>query len=443
MKPWTIFGIVITVVIMLLIIGSIWTTRVFWLFTIMYFIGCYYTVIALFGAFWDTKPPLPNPGYKPFISVLIPMKNEEKVISNTLMDLRQQFYHLNGRSRMEIIAIDDRSTDNTAKVVRNLVSKWGNGTKHKLRLVRNLGKNHGKPAALNSALKHAKGDIICVFDADARVPPDFMEKAIPYFMDDKVGGVQGKVRIFNRLDNTLTEIQDDEFASFNRAVQRSRDAIGGAVALGGNGQFTRKSILDELGGWTEESITEDLELSVRFYEKGWKIRYAEGSTVYQEAVSSVSALFKQRTRWSQGHILTFLHLAPRVLMSPMIPPMKKLDLLIYLTGIMTPGFVFLSYFFGGMAFLSSITVSSGVNDLLWIWASIAFIPVIYWGLWSEVSKNPLDLIFRSFRIFMFCFHWIPTFFYGWYKALESGFRDGHPRWEKTRHKVTTFNFEIF
>jgi 1,2-diacylglycerol 3-beta-glucosyltransferase len=409
----------------------------------MYFVGCYYTVIALFGAFWDPSPPRSDPGFRPFITVMIPMKNEEDVITNTLKDLRQQFYHLEGRSRMEIIAIDDNSTDGTAKVVSDLASRWGNGSRHKLKLVKNKGKHHGKPAALNFGLKHAKGDIICVFDADARVPPDFMEKAVPYFMDPKVGGVQGKVRIFNRLDNSLTEIQDDEFASFNRAVQRSRDAIGGAVALGGNGQLTRKKVLDELGGWTEGSITEDLELSVRFYEKGWKIRYAEGSTVYQEAVSTLSALFKQRTRWSQGHILTFLHLAPKVLVSPKIPIWKKVDLLIYLTGIMTPGFVFLSYFFGGMAMLSTISVSSGVNDLLWIWASVAFIPVIYWGLWSEVSKNPLDLLFRSFRIFMFCFHWIPTFFYGWYKALESGFREGHPKWEKTKHKRAAFNFEFF
>jgi len=69
--------------------------------------------------------------------------------------------------------------------------------------------------------------------------------------------------------------------------------------------------------------------------------------------------------------------------------------------------------------------------------------VVYWGLWGEVSKNPLSLIFRSFRIFIFCFHWIPTFFNGWYKALESGFRDDHPHWEKTKHSSKTFNFEIF
>jgi len=186
------------------------------------------------------------------------------------------------------------------------------------------------------------------------------------------------------LDNTLTEIQDDEFASFNRAVQRSRDAIGGAVALGGNGQLTRKTALLEMDGWTEGSITEDLELSVRFYSKGWNIRYAENSTVYQEAVATLSALFKQRTRWSQGHILTFLHLAPMVVKNRNIPIMKKLDLLIYLTGIMTPGFVFLSYFLGGTAILTSIPITSGVTDLLWLWASIAFIPVIFWGLYGEV-----------------------------------------------------------
>jgi 1,2-diacylglycerol 3-beta-glucosyltransferase len=443
MKPWIIFGMVIWIVVGAFLISSITTSRAFWLFTIMYFIGCYYTLIALFGAFWDPKKAVDDPDFRPFVTVMIPMKNEEEVIENTLTDLRAQSYHLKRRSRMEILVVDDGSTDGSCRVVERLMAKWGNGTKHKLRLVKNQGKHHGKPAALNYGLKYAKGEIICIFDADARVPPDFIKNAVPYFKDPVVGGVQGKVRIFNRLDNTLTEIQDDEFASFNRAVQRSRDAIGGAVALGGNGQLTRKAVLEDLNGWTEGSITEDLELSVRFYSNGWKIRYAENSTVYQEGVSTLSALFKQRTRWSQGHILTFLHLSPKVLINPRIPVMKRMDLMIYLTGIMTPGFVFLSYFLGLTAVVTTIPISSGVTDLLWVWASIAFIPVIYWGLYGEVSKNPFDLFFRSFRIFMFCFHWIPTFFYGWYKALESGFKEGHPEWEKTKHSGQTFNFEIF
>ncbi|MFW3146414.1 MAG: glycosyltransferase [Thermoplasmatota archaeon] len=443
MKRWTILGISVCIVVLGLIIFSIWTSRAFWLFTIMYFVGCYYTLMALFGAFWDPEKPDKNPGYKPFISVLIPMKNEEEVITNTLMDLRGQSYHLDGRSRMEIIVIDDASDDNSYKVVQELARKWGNGTKHKLKLISNRGDHHGKPAALNYGLNHAKGDIICVFDADARIPPDFMLNATPYFRDPKVGAVQGKVRIFNRLDNTLTEIQDDEFASFNRAVQRSRDAVGGAVALGGNGQLTRANLLRDVGGWSEGSITEDLDLTVKFYCEGWKIRYAEDSTVYQEAVTTVRALFRQRTRWSQGHILTFLHLAPRVMTNPRIPLFKRVDLLIYLTGIMTPGFVFFSYLLGSLTLFSTLYISSGVNDLLWIWVSIAFIPVIYWGLWGEISKNPLDLLFRSFRIFIFCFHWIPTFFYGWYKALESGFNNKHPKWVKTKHNGTAFNFEFF
>jgi len=433
MKLWTVYGLTIVVVVSLVSLYSLFSHKAFWLFSIMYFIGCYYTLIALFGAFWDTRPIEPDPSYRPFVTVMIPMKNEADVILTTIGDLKKQDYHLGKRSRMEILIIDDGSTDGCDRMVGREVKRSKNGSRHKLRMIRNPGPVHGKPSALNHGLKYARGDIICVFDADARVPPDFIERAVPYFKDPKVGGVQGKVRIFNRLDNTLTEIQDDEFASFNRAVQRSRDAIGGAVALGGNGQMTRRNALKEVGGWMPGSITEDLELSVRIYSKGWKIRYAENSTVYQEAVPDIRALFKQRTRWSQGHILTFLHLSPRVVKNGVIPLFKKFDLLIYLTGIMTPGFVFLSYFFGFFVFVSPFVISSGVNDLLWVWASIAFIPVIFWGLFKEVSKNPFVLIFRSLRVFIFCFHWIPTFFYGWFLALRSGFTRDHPRWEKTRH----------
>ena len=164
MKFWTIFGILIWVLVGIFVISSIVTNRAFWLFTIMYFVGCYYTLIALFGAFWETKKPFKDPNYRPFVTVMIPMKNEEEVISNTLKDLRGQFYHLNGKSRLEILAVDDGSTDNTCAVVEKLMRKWGNGTKHKLRLVRNRGEHHGKPAALNYGLKYATGEIICIDD---------------------------------------------------------------------------------------------------------------------------------------------------------------------------------------------------------------------------------------------------------------------------------------
>ncbi|MGA1821258.1 MAG: glycosyltransferase [Thermoplasmatota archaeon] len=443
MKPWIILGFLISLLVFFVMIYSFFTNRAFWLFTIMYFVGCYYTFIALFGAFWDHKKPTDDPDFRPLVTVMIPMKNEADVITDTVNDLKAQDYYYRGRSKLEIILVDDNSDDDTVKVVQSLFGSGRNGSKHMLKLVRNPGPVHGKPAALNRGLKQARGEIICVFDADARIPPDFIKNAVPYFRDSEVGGVQGKVRIYNKHDNSLTEIQDDEFASFNRAVQRSRDSIGGAVALGGNGQLTRKTAIQQAGGWKEGSITEDLELSIRLYAKGWKIRYSENSTVYQEAVTSLKALFRQRTRWSQGHIETFLEMSPTVVMNPRIHPMKKLDLMIYLSGIMTPGFVFMSYFFGFIALISPIWFSSGVNDLLWIWASIAFIPVVYWGLFKEVSKNPLDLFFRSMRIFLFCFHWIPTFFMGWYGALKSGFSNGHPKWEKTKHNGAVILLDIF
>ena len=440
MKRWVLLAFAILISIFSIIVISFITGKVFWLFSIMYFIGTYYTIIALFGVFWDHSRPEDDPHYRPFVTVMIPAKNEENVITKTLDDLLEQDYFFFRRSRMEIVVIDDASTDNTARLVRSY-SKTKSG-KHKVRCITNNGPDHGKPVALNYGLKFAKGDLICVFDADSRTPPDFMAKAVQYFKDPEVAGAQGKVRIFNRYDSTLTEIQDDEFASFNRAVQRSRDVIGGAVALGGNGQLTRKRCLEELGGWKVGSITEDLELSVRFYEKGWKIRYAEGSTVYQEAVVTLPALFRQRTRWSQGHIMTFLEMLPLVLKSKKLTPFKKFDLVIYLTGIMTPGFVFLSYFLGFLAFFS-VNLTSGVNDLLWIWASIAFIPVVFWGLYGEVSKNPFVLIFKSLRIFIFCFHWIPTFFYGWYRAIMTGLSGKDPSWDRTRHSGAHIMLELW
>ena len=90
MKRWVLLAFAILISIFSIIVISFITGKVFWLFSIMYFIGTYYTIIALFGVFWDHSRPEDDPHYRPFVTVMIPAKNEENVITKTLDDLLEQ-----------------------------------------------------------------------------------------------------------------------------------------------------------------------------------------------------------------------------------------------------------------------------------------------------------------------------------------------------------------
>ncbi|MEA1994457.1 MAG: glycosyltransferase family 2 protein [Euryarchaeota archaeon] len=263
----------------------------------------------------------------------------------------------------------------------------------------------------------------------------FLKKTVPYFSDETVGGVQSKVRIYNTDHSTLASIQDDEFASFSTIIQKGRDYIRGAAALGGNGQLNRKKALNSVAGWNEDSITEDLELTVRLYLAGWSIRYCDTTFIRQEGVTGLRALFRQRTRWAAGHIETFLENGWDVLRSDM-PFNRKFDLSIYLAGIITPLPIALSYFFGFLGIFINIKNTAAINPLAWVYISFAFFPVILAGVYKEITKNPLTLLFRSARMFIYAFHWIPVFFWSWPSAMISGYREKPQEWKKTAHNGT-------
>ena len=143
-------------------------------------------------------PQIINPNYKPFVSILIPAHNEEGVIASTVENILNMDYQ-----NFEIIVIDDRSSDNTASVIKDLENKHD---KVKA-LIREKDAFPGKSAVLNDAYKIAKGEAILVFDADATVEPDFLSKLIPNLEPKDVGAVQVRKVIRNKNQNLLTRCQ--------------------------------------------------------------------------------------------------------------------------------------------------------------------------------------------------------------------------------------------
>ena len=230
----------------------------------------------------------------PTVSIIVPVKNEERVVGRLLNALLSLDYP---PEKKEIIVVDDGSVDRTVEICEKYVKR--NPTH-----VRMLHKSvsNGKPAALNHALKHAKGDIIVTFDADNVPGSDVLLEAVRYFEDHSVAGVQGTVCAINADENMLTKFISYEEAVRFEAYIRGKDVLRLFVNLAGTCQFIRRDVLEEVGGWNEESLTEDMEVSVRLMERGYKIRYAPEARSWQEHPAKLRQLLGQRIRWCRGNM---------------------------------------------------------------------------------------------------------------------------------------------
>jgi 1,2-diacylglycerol 3-beta-glucosyltransferase len=232
---------------------------------------------------------------------LVPSLNEELVIASTV---RQLLFD----KRARVVVIDDGSDDRTAELAAA-------GGQDRVIVVRRELPNarQGKGPALNAGFARVLEDasarqiqvskiILCVMDADGRLSAGAPDAVLPLFDDPEVGGVQLAVRIRNRRDGLLPRLQDALFLGLSAAFQLARVRCG-TVSLGGNGQFTRLTALLELDRdpW-RRSLTEDLDLSIALSVAGWRITTTADAYVSQQGVTTVRALYKQWTRWYQGHM---------------------------------------------------------------------------------------------------------------------------------------------
>lgn len=275
----------------------------------------------------EKYPQVINQDYKPFVTVMIPAHNEEGVISATVQNILNMDYE-----NFEVIVIDDRSSDNTASVIKDLENRFEKVTA----LIRTQDAFPGKSAVLNDALKIAKGEAILVFDADATVDPDFLTKLIPNLEPKDVGAVQARKVIRNKNTNLLTRCQNNEY-TMDAHLQLGRDSIKGAVELRGNGELIKREALEDIGGWNNYTIVDDLDMSTRLHIKGWDVRFCLDAVVYEEGIIYIKPLYRQRRRWLEGTIRRYLEYFDQVLFSRKMSLRASLDMTAYITQFIMPG----------------------------------------------------------------------------------------------------------
>ena len=228
----------------------------------------------------------------PFFSIVVPVKNEEKVVGRLLDGLLRLNYP---RERFEVVVVEDGSSDGTVDVCLKYVEKSGG----LVRLVRKPF-SEGKPSALNFGVRFARGDVVGFFDADSVPEADVLLRASGYFADLGVAAVQGRVLSINAGENMLTRFVSYEDAVWCEAYLRGKDVLGLFVHLRGSCMFVRRDVLEMLGGFDEKALSEDMVFSARLVEKACRVRYASDVRAWQENPSSLSQLFRQRLRWFRG-----------------------------------------------------------------------------------------------------------------------------------------------
>ena len=300
-------------------------------------------------------PIVVNENFKPFVTVMIPAHDEESVIRNTVENILKMNY-----PNFEVIVIDDRSSDNTASVIKDLEAKH----EQVRALIREKDAFPGKSAVLNDAFKIAHGEAILVFDADATVEPDFLNKLVPHLEPADVGAVQARKIIRNKDVNFLTRCQNNEY-TFDTYLQVSRDAIKGAVELRGNGELIKRQALEDIDGWNNYTITDDLDMSTRLHIKGWDVRFCPDACVYEEGIVYVLPLFRQRRRWLEGTIRRYLEYFAAAMKSKKMSLRARFDMAVYITQFIMPLWFMMEVVFRIVKLLTDKIDPYSLHNVLW------------------------------------------------------------------------------
>ncbi|PKQ27829.1 MAG: glycosyl transferase family 2 [Candidatus Anoxymicrobium japonicum] len=292
----------------------------------------------------------------PFASVVIPMHNEEKVAAAILDLLMQSDYP---ESKLEIIPIDDYSTDSTKDILASYEAKFPRIKP----LFRDAASRRGKAAALNDSLRIANGEIVIIFDADYLPPRGIIRTLAMNILDPDVGAAMGRVVPYNASVNLLTRLLEAERTGGYQVDQQARHNLQLVPQYGGTAACFKKDIVLELGGFNENILAEDTELTMKIFLHGMNVAYVNRAECYEEVPETWAARGMQIRRWSRGHNhVLFYYLIPFI-RSKKLSLKKKIDGIFLLFIYTTPTFFILGlidsiilFFLGEMNILNRFVV---------------------------------------------------------------------------------------
>ena len=250
-------------------------------------------VMAIIQRYKEKKDAKKEPvDYHPKVSIIVPAYNEEINAVRTVDYLLKSTY-----PDIEVIFVDDGSKDSTFEIVNKAFSE-----NEKVKVLTKP--NGGKAAALNFGIEKASGEILVCIDADTILPYDAIARMIPFFADDNVGAVAGNVRVGNTL-NLLTNWQSIEYTTSQNFDRRAYDAVNAILVVPGAIGALRKTAMQEIDGFTTDTLAEDCDLTLRMLRAGYKIRTCNEALALTEAPENLQGFLKQRSRWTFGMMQSF------------------------------------------------------------------------------------------------------------------------------------------
>ncbi len=253
---------------------------------------------------------LPSPPTWPRVTVQLPLYNEPFVVERLLLAITALDYP---GEQLEIQVLDD-STDGSVEIIERCVDAMRNEGLDVVRLTRTQ-RTGFKAGALQNGLAVAKGEYIAIFDADFLPEKDFLKKIIPYFSSDNIGMVQTRWGHLNKDYSLLTRLQAFGLDAHFSIEQVGRSGAGSFINFNGTGGIWRKSCIHDAGGWSADTLTEDLDLSYRAQLRGWKFAYLENVVAPAELPVLMEAIKSQQFRWNKGAAETARKNLPKVLSS--------------------------------------------------------------------------------------------------------------------------------
>jgi peptidoglycan-N-acetylglucosamine deacetylase len=226
--------------------------------------------------------------FTPGVSVIVPAYNEEKVVVQTIASLLNQQYD----GPLEIVVVDDGSSDDTADICEEAYGHHPMVTIHRK-------PNGGKASALNFGIANARHEIVIGLDADTIFADDTVAKLVQPLADPGVGAVAGNAKVGNRI-NLVTRWQALEYVTSQNLDRRAFSLLDCITVVPGAVGAWRRSLVQQAGGFKEDTLAEDQDLTMEMLRMGHSVAYADGAIAYTEAPDTLRGLAKQRFRWSFG-----------------------------------------------------------------------------------------------------------------------------------------------
>ena len=388
----------------------------------------FYAVLTVAGYVYSREArrrrAAPSPREWPGVSILVPAHNEEIVMAGTLESLLHLDYP---QDRMEIIVIDDSSTDRTRRVIEHMMA-----TDRRLKLVGippGLG-GQGKSHALNQALRHAGYDFVAVYDADNAPEPQSLRMLVAELVaDTRLAAAVGKVRTMNRGTNFLTRCVNIEFISFQWIIQAGRWRLLRLASLPGTNYVIRRDALERVGGWDPSAIADDAELTVRLTQEGYHIKFVPYAVTWEPEPQHWGVWLRQRLRWARGgtyvvrkYVQRLMRLRRRALLLEVFHLLSIYHM--FFVVLVVSDLIFLGGLVGGM----KVGPSSNPLMILWGLALAIFLLELGIALAIEGEHTPVNLLVAAAMYFTYCQVWVYVCAKAHYLDLV---RQERLRWEKT------------